>query len=289
MKRSLKILTLSAAVLTMVGCTKEVPIGYIGMVQTRGGLTGEVLAPGRHPCWGPGVKMILIEASENVTAERMSILCADDLNFKFDLKIRGQIKSTSGPEVKGLLENNGSSAQEVDVGIRAIPYSALYATYIKPQSRSIARGVVSKYKTTEIRSNREAIDKTIRDKISTSLEGTPMTINMVASSNYDYPDVITKAMETKREREIEIEQEKARQAVKLLQADNRMKLAQKMVVVRAAEGRAEAAYLKQIAPALTKNYVELRRIEAQKPMYEKVGAGDKVIIGSGDAVPFVSR
>lgn len=259
------------------------------MIQHRSGLSGEVLAPGRHSCWGIGVRLILIEASENVYAEKMRILCADDLNFAFDLKLRGQIKATSGPEVKKMLENVGSVAQQISHIKFALPYSALYKTYIQPQARSIARGVVSKYKTTEIRSNREAIDKVIYEKIVASLEGTPMVINMVASSNYDYPDVITRAMETKREREIEIEQEKAKQAVKLLQADNRMKLAQKMIVVRASEGRAEAAYLRQVSPALTKNYVELRRIEAQTPMYEKVGAGDKIIVGSGNAVPFVAK
>lgn len=291
MCRFLKTFVLFYALVMLIGCTKEVPIGYIGMVQERGGLTGKVLAPGRHQCWGIGVRMVLLEASENVSAEPMSILCADELNFKFDLKIRGQIAGTDGKIVKNVLNNKGSAATPLSPNSRTVMlgYDAMYKTYIQPQARSIARGVVSKYQTTEIRPNREVIDAEIKKKIITSLEGTPMIVNMVASSNYDYPDIITQSMERKRQREIEIKEEEAKQAVQLLKADNRMKLAQKMVVVRAAEGRAEAAYLKQVSPALSGNYVKLRQIEAMIPMYENVGAGDKVIVGADQVLPMIGK
>lgn len=290
-RRVLQLSIIAVALVILGGCTREVPIGYIGMIQQRSGLTGEVLAPGRHQCWGIGVKMILIEASENVMSEPMKILCDDDLNFSFDLKIRGQIKGTDGKSIKALLDNKGSSATDYQnsPATRVIVYDALYKTYVQPQARSIARGVVSKYKTTEIRPNREKIDNSIREKLLKSLEGTPMHVNMVASSNYDYPDIITKSMEKKRQREIEIKEEEAKQAVKLLQASNRQKLAQKMIVVRAAEGRAEAAYLKQVAPVLNSNYVKLRQIEAMTPMYDKVGAGDKVIVGADQVIPVTGK
>lgn len=289
MKHFLRVAVVSFAFISLVGCTKEVPIGYIGMVQERSGLTGTVLQPGRHPCFGIGVKMVLIEASENVASEPMEILCNDDLNFKFDLKIRGQIKGTDGKTVKHLLNNKGSACKTLSSGVKVLEYGPLYQTYIKPEARAIARGTVSKYKTTEIRANREVIDKGIKDKLIKALEGTPMVVNMVASSNYDYPDVITTAMEKKRQREIEIDEEKAKQAVALLKAENRQKLAQKMLVVRATEGRAEAAYLKQVAPALSTNYVKLRQIEAMMPMYENVGQGDKVIVGADGVLPMIGK
>jgi hypothetical protein len=287
----LKLLLVTVILYTLVGCTKEVPIGYIGMVQKRSGLSGEALAPGRHSCWGIGVKMIIIEASENIRTEKMKILCDDDLNFGFDLKIRGQIKDTNGEKVKTLLNNKGSAAipYKGSEETLVLQYEALYSTYIKPQSRTIAREIVSKYKTTEIRSNRAKIDAAIFKKVKESLKGTPVEINMIASSNYDYPDVITTAMEKKREREIAVQQEAANQALKLLQATNRQKMAQKMIIVRAAEGKAEAAYLRQIAPVISKNYVELRRIETRAPMWEKIAPGDKVIIDARDVIPVIGK
>jgi len=287
----LKLLLITTIFYSLIGCTQEVPIGYIGMVQKRSGLSGEAIAPGRHSCWGLGVRMILVEASENIRTEKMQILCDDDLNFGFDLKIRGQIKSTDGESIKKLLNNKGSAAvaYEHNASIRVLKYNALYNTYIKPEARSLARGIVSQYKTTEIRGNRKKIDGAIMKGLKTTLKGTPVKIIMVASSNYDYPPVITKAMETKREREIAVEQEKANQALKLLQAENRQRIAQKMIIVRAAEGRAEAAYLKKVSPALSKNYVELRRIETRAPMWEKIGQGDKVIVDAKDVIPITGK
>ena len=108
----LKLLLVSFVLYLFVGCTQEVPIGYIGMVQKRSGLSGEVLSPGRHECFGIGVKMILVEASEQIKTEKMKILCDDELNFGFDIKILGQIKSTDGKSITNLLNNKGSSAKK---------------------------------------------------------------------------------------------------------------------------------------------------------------------------------
>jgi len=279
---------LIAVILMMaVGCTKRVPVGYVGMVQKRSGITGTPLAPGNHACWGFD-RMLLIEVSENVASENMKILCSDDLNFSFDLKLRTQVKATDGEAIKKILANQGSKLV-ADGGYYKLPTGVLYNTYVSPQARSIARGVVSKYQTTQIRGEREKIEKSIKDKLIASLQGTPMAVNMVATSNFDYPEVITKSMEKKRKREIEIEEEKASQAVELLKADNRLKIAQKMRTVRAAEAQAEAAYTKIIGSSLTSNYLKLRDIEARKVLYEKVAQGDKVIVGGDGVIPMVGK
>ncbi len=286
MKKLCKVLAVAVALLT-VGCTQQVPIGYIGMVQKPSGLTGEVLAPGRHECWGRS-KMILVEISENVRSEKLQILCADDLNFGFDLQIRTQINSTNGATVKTLLNNKGSAVVSKGQGTYVLPFNALYETYVKPQAVSKARTIVSEYQTTEIRNNRRVIEKKIKEEIVKALSGTPMSVNMIATSNFDYPTVITAAMEKKRRREIEIEEEKAKQAVELLKATNRLKIAQKMKVTRAAEAEAEAIYMKIVGKSLNQNYLKLRDIEARKVMYTNVGAGDKVIVSGNGAIPMVN-
>lgn len=163
MKTKIKLL-LPLIALLLVGCTKQVPIGYVGMIQKPGGLTGEVLAPGRHECWGRS-KMILIEISENVRSEKLNILCSDDLNFGFDLQIRTQINSTNGENIKNLLNNKGSAAKEKSPGTFILPFNALYDTYVKPQAISKARTIVSEYKTTDIRNNRRQIEKKIKEEI----------------------------------------------------------------------------------------------------------------------------
>jgi len=264
----------------MIGCTKEVPPGWVGIRMQPSGLDNEVLMPGRHTCWGRD-RMILVPVNDYISTERLSVLCKDDLNFKFDLKVRVRPRINTGKDLKQILMLQGAYIKYGKSGVGMLPYDVLYKTYVKPAARSIARTVVSKYETTQIRDNREAITKTIRDRLKKALEGTPMELRMVATSNFDYPKVITDAVEKKRKKEIEIQEEKARQAMELLRAENRLKIAQKMKIVRVAEAEAEAAYMKILGDALTDKYLRLKEIEARKLLYEKAAKGDKIIVTGG--------
>ena len=270
-------LTIVVFLILSAGCTTRIPTGFIGMIEKPSGLTGEVIAPGRRFV-GPRSKLVLIESSERVTTETMKILCADELNFGFDLKIRGQVSSTDGKTVKNVLNNIGSQAKKQDAATFIVPYQALYVTYVQPSARAISRGVVGKYQTTQVRENREAIDKEIYEKLKQALSGTPVTLTLVASSNYDYPKIITEAMEARKQREVQIKQEEANQAVELLKIRNRKKLAVENIAARAAEAKAEAVFMRTIGSAASSNYLRLREIEAALKLYGRVGPGDKVIL-----------
>lgn len=93
-------------------------------------------------------------------------------------------------------------------------------------------------------------------------------------------------MVKKRKREIQIGEEKAKQEVALLEMENRLKLAQKALAVRATEAKAEAIYNKVLGASLTDRYLRLREIESKMSLYQKIGPGDKVIVDS-DSKPFV--
>jgi hypothetical protein len=254
------------------GCTQEVPPGYVGMRVEGNGLDGRVLNAGRHTCWGR-CQLVMVETTEETTNETLSVLCADDLNFKFDLKIRSRLRTTNGKLLKGVLDKQGAKLKTGKLSFRI-----LYDTYIKPAARSAARATVSRYKTTEIRENRKKITDAIRADIIKETLDTPIEIRMVVTSNFDYPEVITKAVEKRRLREIEIGEEKAKQAMEFLRAENRMKIAEKMKAVRTAEADAEAAYNQILAKSLTDSYLKLRNIEAHRALFQRVGPGDKVIV-----------
>jgi hypothetical protein len=273
MQRALVVLFVAA---TLVGCTKTVDPGYVGMVMTPEGLTGTPLQPGRHGCWGRD-KMVLMETVEPTKTEKLSVLCADDLNFKFDLKIRSRLKAADGKSMKEVLNRQGSQ-MDWSTGSGILKHENLYNNYVAPAARSIARGIVSKYTTTQIRENREEIQKAITTDLTAAMKGTPMEVVMVATSNFDYPQVITAAVEKRRQKEIEIDEEKAKQAMELLRAENRLKIAQKMKIVRASEAEAEAAYIKIMGNALTDRFIGLKAVEANMKLYESAAAGDRVIV-----------
>lgn len=267
------------------GCgffSEKVPPGYVGMIMKPGGLTGEVLLPGSHSCFGRD-RMVLIPTNEMTTTEKLSVLCADDLNFKFDLKLRTRLKKSASKEMLDVLNRQGANIKwDGDRGV--LPINKLYQTYVSPAARPIARGTVSKYQTTQIRDAREAITKSIQQQLMQALKGTPMEVTLVATSNFDYPDVITKAVEAKREKEVFIQQEKAQQAIELLKADNRLRIAEKMKAVRAAEAEADAVTIQILGKSLTPSYLELKKIERDLALYNRVQQGDKVIVTNGNLV-----
>jgi hypothetical protein len=196
--------------------------------------------------------------------------------------MRSSLKSKDDQAFLRVLEKQGANISwRGKAGILA--YDWLYNTYVQPPARAISRTIVSKYETTQIRENREAITKNIKDQLLKAVTGTPVEINMVVTSNFDYPDVITRAMEKKRQREIEIQEEKAKQAMELLRVENRLKLAQKSKIMRVTEAQAEAAYIKILGEALSRNFLKLKEIEARVKLYEKVAQGDKVIMSEGSA------
>jgi hypothetical protein len=282
------LIMLVMAMFFATGCTERVPPGYIGMVMTPSGLTGEVLAPGNHKCYNRD-RMVLVEYVEKAYKEPLSILCADDLNFKFDLKIRVMTFADDNKAVMNVLGKQGSQinwGKDATVGV--LPFDILYNTYVSDPARSIARGVVSKYRTTDIRDARDEITKAITEQLVASVKGTPVKIMLMATSNFDYPKVITDAVEQKRKREIDIETEKAVQAMALLQMENRKILAQKRKHVRAIEAEAEAVYVRIMGKALTSDFLRLRAIERDVTLYENVGPGDKVIVtGNGGITPLI--
>lgn len=275
------------AVLVLAGCTERVPPGYIGIRMTTEGLGNEILAPGNHSIHGRD-RLVLVEAKEPTTTEKLKVLCKDDLNFGFDLKIRSRVRIKDVKSLKETLNRQGANIKWDGKVVGILEFKHLYVNYVAPTARAVARRVVSKYQTTAIRENRAVIDKAIAKQVAIAMEGTPVEVTSVLSSNYDYPAVITNAVEAKRKKQIQIEEEEASRAIELAKAENRLLVAIKMKAARAAEGEAEAAYIKITGNALTPKFLQLRRIEADLALYEKVGLGDKVIItGGGSVMPMV--
>jgi len=288
MKRSnLWMMVMAMMVLTLVGCSERVEPGFIGKVLTPAGFQGNTLKPGLHTCWGRD-RMVVIPMNEETITEKLKVLCADDLNFGFDLQIRSRLKTADDQGIKDVLNKQGAKIKYTG-SIGTLRYSILYNTYIQPVARSVARTIVSKYDTTAVRENREKIQKEIQDKLVKGIKGTPMQVDLVVTSNFDYPEVITKAVEKRREREIEIQTKEAEQAIALLEADNRMKIAQKMKIVRAAEAEAETAYIRIMAESFTARYLAMKKIENEKILYQNVGKSTLIITdGKSPVMPLIS-
>ncbi|MEK6828877.1 MAG: SPFH domain-containing protein [Nanoarchaeota archaeon] len=265
---------------SMSSCNESIPAGYVGMVKTPDGIQEEVLMPGHHSCYGRD-EMLLVETLESTETIKLSILCKDELDFKFDVKVRSRLVYSDAKGLKDILNSQGSKMTD-----GKLTYKTLYSIYVEPVVDAVSMSVVSKYTTMQISENRDKISKAIFEQVCEKLKGTPMLVTDINLSNFDYPDVVTKAMEAKKKREIDIETEKANQALKILEIQNREIIADKEIVVRKKEAQAEAVYISIIESALNNEYLLLKNIEAKKVLYERVAAGDKVIVDT-DATPLL--
>jgi hypothetical protein len=271
---------------TTVSCTENVPVGYVGMITTTNGLQEEVYNPGNVVCWHRD-KLYLLETSEDKHSTKIDILCKDDLNFKFTVNTRTKLDYHDVSDVKDILQNKGGSATVHTVNVWRLDYDVIYNTYVSSVVDAVSRSVVSKYETTQIRENRDAIQVAILKGIKHRLKDTPVKIISAELTNFDYPDVITKALEQAKERQIQREQEKHVQELKLMRLDNERIATIKLKEVNRLKGQAEAVYITEIKKVLDKNYLTLKEIKANEILYKRVAKGDKLII-KGDVQPLIS-
>lgn len=285
-------------------CQEQVPAGYVGVRKTGSGGydTGTLLKPGHHTCWGRD-KLVLLETAEVIAHEKdMKIQCADDMNITMDLKIRSRLKRDKAA-VAIALKSLGSKIhwlRKGDVGV--LKYEHLARVFVTPQAREIVRIVTSKFRTTQVRANREKIKAEVMQRLTDATKNSPVAVLEVIISNIDPPAVVRKAIEQARKREIEIQEEKAKQekktlaeknsqalrlmkekneqAMKLLIAQNKLDVAKVNKAVKAQEAETEAIRMRILARAATPAYFQLRALENQTLLYSQPRGATIVTNGS---------
>lgn len=281
----------------VMAMTERVPFGYVGIKMTSDGVEPGELNPGNYWIWGRD-RLALVELSEHTVNEGMRVLCKDDLNFGVDVKIR--VETKRGQDWEALLDKQGPNIewQSSDVGV--LPFKILYDTYISPAVRASGRLVISQYQTTEINGHRAEIPALIRKDLESKLGNTPMTLTSLETSNFDFPKVVTNAVEQAKKREMEIREEKAKNAIAtlrkenqlrldILDADNRQAVAIKMKTVRKTEAEAEAVYMDVIGRSVTPNYIRIRQVEASIPFWKAAGKNTNTVISDGTTPVLLKR
>ena len=273
----------------VLALTERVPFGFVGVKMTSAGVEPGDLKQGNYLVWGRD-RLALVELSEHTVTEKLKVLCKDDLNFGVDVKIR--VETKRGQDWEALLDKQGPNILWKTKSVGVLPFDVLYKTYISPAVRSATRLIISQYETTEINAHRAEIPAAIRAVLAQELKGTPMTLTALQTSNFDFPPVVTTAVENAKEREMEIREEKARNAIAtlrkenklrldLLDADNRKAVAVKMKEVRKTEAEAEAVYMQIIGRSVTANYIAIRQVESTIPFWKAAGKNASMVISDG--------
>lgn len=214
---------------TLTACKEQVPPGYLGMIQDRNGFRGEILDPGYHDCWGTYTELVLIEATDKVYKEKMNVLCRDQLNFGFDIKVLAAVdKSPANRErLKEAFKNVKPSEKTGTIGgNEIISAKQLYDMYVQPTVDQESRKVIGKYETSEIVSKRRQIINELVLGVGAGLKGSLVRAKKITVNNLDFPDSITKAQEKRARQRVAIDTEKAKQEKRLIEKQNAIIIAQ---------------------------------------------------------------
>lgn len=254
MKRITVYLTIFLVSLAFFACRQPIPAGHVGRTWEPSGFSPKILGPGKHACWGH-CQMYRMEVSDRQVAIPMKVLCADSLNFHFNVGILAAVNKEDPEKIKQAFDN--ITPQDG----YTVSSEQLFGMYVKPIVDQEARKVASKYRTDEIVENRAKIIEEIRAAIKKELAGSLVVVKMITVNNLDFEESITKAQEEKAKRRIEIDTEKAKQEKRVIEAQNELVIAELQYKKELIEASMVADANKIIGASITPQYLGYKQLE----------------------------
>ncbi len=211
---------LLCALAIVCGCS-SVDVGHIGIERGGSGFGDDLLAPGWYVC-GPSCKVVQMETSDIDHKVKVNVLCADSLNFGFDVNILAGV-DTGNP--KSILKTFEMLKPEKDDTISAIQ---LFNTYIASVVQEEARKAVSRYQASEIVGKQSQVMEEIKAAVYATVkeQASVVSVKRVTISDLSFPDVITQAQTIKAQRHVEIETAHAEGDKMAAQAEAKLRLSQ---------------------------------------------------------------
>lgn len=244
--------------------------GEVAIVRTPSGVSPNVLQTGD---WGIGIydQATIYNARSQERAEQLEVLASNGLKIMLDASIRYHIVSEE------------AVALDRELGVH------YYSTLIGPTLRSQARRVVGRFQPEEIYSSqREAIERQIREGVETAIKGRHVVLEAVLIRNVRLPDEIQTAINHKLEAEqqalqmkfviaraqaeaekrlLEEKAEAERQAIMAQGRANALKIeAQAAADAKRIDGQATADYHKSLALNLTEPVLRFYQIDATRKL-----------------------
>ena len=267
MKRFTPILILALALVTLGGCRTRVDSGHVGRTQEANGFTGELLAPGLHSCYGR-CKMYTMETTDKEFRLPINVMCADELNFSFDLNVLVATNMDNPEVVKRAFESivpAGKADADGDITAADVfTVDQLFNTYIRSVADQEARKVIGKYKTTEIAAQRDVVIEEVRTAVMQATSSTILSVKRVTVGNLDFPKVLTDARIKAAETQVAIETARAEGGRKAAEAEANLKLARIQAKQDLVQAQAIADSNRIISSSITPEYLAYKQIEAQK-------------------------
>ena len=266
---------------TFAGCGKVVPPGTTVMLLDPSGKT-EVKHEGSYKTWGR-TRAYLVDTKLKSYSKDLKILCADDINMDVSVKWVGSFKvskeTTDVIKKKVPAESIPGEKKEFRLSL-----DKFFETTMEDILSSIARTVISPYKTDNIREKREEIRENIKQKFLTRMKKLkyPVETADVLVTNLDYPDEITKKRQAIKNAELQDLENAALAKAAVAKAKRNAELALEKGKAQLVEARADAAANKVRASSLTPEILAVKQLETLVRLAE--GPNNTVVVIPFDAI-----
>lgn len=271
-------------VMASFGTSVEIPPAHVGKLSTKNGLQQGVIPPSAirlsNLCFICD-KLILAEASDYPMSESLLIyMPKDQLNLKVDL--RGIVTISSGEDNINQIFDRVTAKPTHSKRVKIIPLSSVYAIYAQPIIREVVRSALTQYSIAQVMENRSQVSQELTKIIREKLAITPISIKQLGLADVQPPEVIVKAREAAKEREIAIQRAEADKQVKLKEAEAALEVAKKQQQVDLKEAETQVLVNKKLAEGVNQAFVTQRWLKVMEQFSRNMEG--KVIILPFEAI-----
>lgn len=271
-------------VIASFGTAVEIPPAHVGKLSTKNGLQQGVIPPSTirlsNLCLTCD-KVILAEASDYPMQESLVIyMPKDQLNLKVDL--RGIVTVSSGEENINQIFDRVTAKLTDSRRVRLIPLSSVYSIYAQPIIREVIRSALTKYSIAEVMASRAKVSAELTELIRSKLSTTPISIKQLGLADVQPPEVIVRAREAAKEREIAIQRAEADKQVKLKEAEAALEVAKKQQQVDLKEAETQVLVNQKLTEGVNEAFVTQRWLKVMEQLSRNTSG--KVIILPYEAI-----
>lgn len=262
---------LGLAALSLSGCGEniEIPPAHVGKISSSNGLQENILTPSKiwftNMCWTCD-GLVLAEVSDYAMEEEMTILSTDKLNVTFD--VRGTFATSEDPGALNLIFNRIPALATNNERVSIIPSTKVYEVYVKQLIRERVRTIMSKYSTTEIMANREAIGAEMNAAIVEALKGRPVKVLNFGLADVTLPKVIIDAEEKAKEREIKIKETESDEEIRVRKAQADLKVAELEQAVELKQAETDVLVEQKLSEGFNRSFLMRRGLAVLQAMAE---------------------
>jgi regulator of protease activity HflC (stomatin/prohibitin superfamily) len=245
--------------LTLSACGWDtVPPATKGKVLTTIGYSKDILPPGKYTLWGRD-QLVLLETGTQTYKETVDVVLADKLTLTAEVRFRGRISGTD--KVINSMFNDLVPGSD-----NKVSFEEAYATYGRMAVRNKTREIISQYNVEDVHKNYGRLSGEIGKVLLDALQNTPLEISDIALGTISYPKVVTDAINAAKQRNMDIDKEKAQAEIDLLRKKNERILAEADYQVDITKAKAIRDKNKIIGEGVTPALIELRRLEVLEKM-----------------------